>query len=144
MSDWSRDAAARIKRREDEERIKNETALAQNRLLELNAPALWQRLRELLVQMCNELNSEPAMRDALLLNQKDSNDLRIDYPARNGAISISFDPQRHYVMVSGTMGASYQIRPQLGTQEISFTDGNGMRLQIHEIGRKILNELLRI
>jgi len=143
MSDWSRNAAHRINEQDSQERIKNETALAQEKLLEHNGPPLWQELRQSLMQMCNDFNSEDGMKGALL-HQGTSEELRIEYPKRNRSITISFDSKRHRLMVSGAIALSYTLRGEVGTQEISFIDGHGMSAPIHLIGRKVLSELLGI
>ncbi len=141
MSDWSSDAAKRIQKKLDEERIKAEKELQEDKLVELNAPRLWRELRDSLIQMCNEFNSEPGMQGALLFDQKHS-ELRIEYPGRSQNVSISFDSTRHSVMVSGTIAASYSISIKRGSREVSFMDANNMSAPIHEISKKTLNGIL--
>jgi hypothetical protein len=143
MSDWSSDAAKRIQRQQDDERIKAEKELQENKLLELDAPRLWQELRDLLIQMCNEFNSEPGMSNQLKFANKRATDLSIEYPARNRSLSISFDSARRSVMVMGCIAASYKMIVN-AAREVSMVDANTLSIATGEIAKKTMTGLLGI
>src|SRR5580704_12381669 len=142
MSDWSNDAARRIQRKRDDARIKSEKALQEDKLLNLNSSALWQQLRDLLIQMSNDFNSEPGFQDALLLDKKNSAELRIEYSEADAKLCASFDAERQSIILSGNLTGVYKFKVIPGTRDVSIVDSNGMSAPPHEIAKKAMDKLL--
>ena len=145
VSDWSSYAAGRIQQKKQEEQIKNERALQEDRLLETNSRRLWDELRNTLIQMCGEFNAEQGMRDTFTWSREDPLELRIEDSRQHKNISLSFDSQRHTVGTRlGAVKDFYSIAVLTGTREVSFVNISQHPVAVHEIAQKVLNDLLGI
>lgn len=146
VSDWSSHAAQRIQQKQQEEQVKNERALQEDRLLETNSRRLWDELRNTLIQMCGEFNAEAGMRDTFTWSREDPLELRIEDSKQHKNISLAFDSRRHTVSTRGASPTKdfFSISVLKGTREVSFVNVSQSPVAVHEIAQKVLNDLLGI
>ena len=142
MSDWSSDAAQKLRRKQEFEKLKAELELQHGKLLENGAPVLWDALRKQLEIRCADFNSEDGMRDTLTFANVNQHKVRIEANRRNN-IEVECSPTQYSVFVSGRFASSYKMELVDGTSEVRFSSGHQTFLA-HEIAQKILAELLGI
>ena len=100
MSDWSKHAVQVYQRKRDDARIKNQVALQEQQLLDLEAPRRWAELRNSLMQQSCDFNAEPGMDGTLTYDHSRPDSLTIENTEQHTAVRVVFSGQHHEVTSS--------------------------------------------
>lgn len=151
MSDWSKNAAQSLQRKNEEERIKNQRALQMGTLLSQQSTQRWEELRNEFVRMAAELNSEPGMSGTLSHAGSKPDALRVENTITRKSVSITFEKETHSIATNDRFGRTYQLAVVPGTHDTCFVvvttrgiERVGGLVTHSEIARNILDELLEI
>ncbi|MGA2099174.1 MAG: hypothetical protein ABSH39_23040 [Candidatus Acidiferrum sp.] len=148
MSDWSTNAAGRVRQQQQNNNIRDARALQEERLLDEYAPSRWEELRNTLMQMCSDFNAEAGMRNSFAYDNSNPDGLKVEYIPKAISARVTFSRERHEIKVGGLIGPAvgelvYKIAVVPGQRETYFLDGNNS-IQAHEIARNVLDRLLGI
>jgi hypothetical protein len=149
MSDWSKYAAGKVRQQRQNESIRDARALQEERLLAEYAPSRWEELRLAIIEMCTQFNAEEGMRDSFAYDNGNPEALKVEYRPKRSSIRLTFKRERNEINVGGLMAPAvgewvYKIAIVPGQRETYLSDDNGNSVQVHEIGRKVLDRLLGI
>ena len=144
MSDWSSMAAQRTQQKLHQERIENERAVREERLLWTKTGPLWVKLRKALMDECADFNAEQGTCAPFEWHRDDSLKLRIDNTRQRKFTSLSFDFQSHHVSTRGATCNCYRIAVVPGTYGVSFVDAFHCTVTVDQIVHRILEDLLGI
>lgn len=101
MSDWSSDVAARLKRKEEDERLSKQRALLERDILAHSGKTKWNELYQAAVRKSTEFNAEPERKDRLSWTRGTVQErFEIEDLSTRRKVEFSYDPTYHLFRVS--------------------------------------------
>jgi hypothetical protein len=148
MSDWSQDAARRFLDNQTARQAHEAQSVLDRRVLNQQAPRMWEELRQLFVRQCGEFNAEPGVGNILSCHSDAAHALDIRRSDNGVTLTIAFDPQKYCVNFSGACVANgrgrIQARVASGSTETFFADDSGTRVSAEDVVEIALGDLLEI
>lgn len=90
MSNWSKSAAKRFIDHRDRKQSQDEKVLHDQKLVELNAPKIWEELSKAFDQKCTEFNSEPGVGNILSFERIGLDEFRVTRSDTHAMMNVTF------------------------------------------------------
>lgn len=146
MSDWSGNAARKFLEKKKTQQLQDAKVLHDEKLLNLNSPAMWTGLREILIARCGEFNAETGVGNVLGCDDSEPHSLTIMNADAGISLTVAFDQERHRIKVSGLAAnperGDIAIAVRNGSSELVFLDKKHMAVSAEQIAGGILDDLL--